>query len=542
MRVSRAVRLTIFILMISHATFVANAISATYYVDYSAGSDNNPGTSMTAPFKRCPGDQNATGLAGGITLLSGDTLIFKGGVEYIGAIKITSSGTSANRITYDGNASGTWGSGKARLQGNQIYSEGFEFTGANNYISIVNFEITGYTSLGIHLKSANNILIKDCYIHRISDWNFSRCYQSGGSPLCTLDYVHSLGIGLYIESSFSDVVIDGVEITRVGHSGIKVSNCEGNNLEIKNSTLHDYIHWQLDIAPAAGKTISNVYIHGNKFYNLYHYSNQYWSGEITDEKVNYGTGENPHQDGIFIRNPLIGTTSNIRIYDNDFFNEKEFTASGGTAMLFISEPRSLNDTFHIYNNTFQGCYAYDSILLGFLFSGRINVYNNTWYMKDKGAIRIFAEAGSTTQVSIKNNIFDMDGGGFALKLTDSYTASRVTSDYNVYRQAGTYIIWDGSYYASLGAWQNAPYRQDQNSVSVSNLYFTLPRSISIASTSNLKLLLSSPARGRGVDLGAGYRIDKNGITRPTGAAWDAGAYQYGGTPSNLGAPQNFRRQ
>jgi len=48
--------------------------AATYYVDYSGGSNNNAGTSIAAAWKHCPGDTNATGLAASTALSAGDTV------------------------------------------------------------------------------------------------------------------------------------------------------------------------------------------------------------------------------------------------------------------------------------------------------------------------------------------------------------------------------------------------------------------------------------------------------------------------------------
>lgn len=57
-----------------------SAYAATYYVDYSTGTDTNNGTSTSAPWQHCPGDPRATNKAN-IILSSGDTIVFKGGLH-----------------------------------------------------------------------------------------------------------------------------------------------------------------------------------------------------------------------------------------------------------------------------------------------------------------------------------------------------------------------------------------------------------------------------------------------------------------------------
>lgn len=92
-------------------------LAATYYVDFDTGLDSNVGTTTGAAWKHCPGDDNATGTAAAATLAGGDTVIFKGGVAYRGVVNINWSGSGTSYITYDGNQAGTWGTGRAIMDG-----------------------------------------------------------------------------------------------------------------------------------------------------------------------------------------------------------------------------------------------------------------------------------------------------------------------------------------------------------------------------------------------------------------------------------------
>ena len=53
---------------------------SSFYVDYEAGDDSNPGTTPQAPFKHSPGDPQAQDTARSIALKPGDRVVFKGGV------------------------------------------------------------------------------------------------------------------------------------------------------------------------------------------------------------------------------------------------------------------------------------------------------------------------------------------------------------------------------------------------------------------------------------------------------------------------------
>src|ERR1043165_8333457 len=93
--------------------------AATYYVDNAAGSDASAGTTTATAWKHCPGDSAAAGLAASATLVAGDTVLFKGGVSYVftgnSGISLRWNGVQSSPITYDGNSSGAWGTGRAKF-------------------------------------------------------------------------------------------------------------------------------------------------------------------------------------------------------------------------------------------------------------------------------------------------------------------------------------------------------------------------------------------------------------------------------------------
>jgi len=109
--------------LISSAWMAAFAIqAATYYVDFDGGNNSAAGTSTGAAWKHCPGDPNATGTADSTSLVAGDTVIFKGGIIYRGTVTITWSGTAASPIVFDGNTAGSWGTGRAIMDGSDLFS------------------------------------------------------------------------------------------------------------------------------------------------------------------------------------------------------------------------------------------------------------------------------------------------------------------------------------------------------------------------------------------------------------------------------------
>lgn len=97
--------------------------AATYYVDFSGGNNQADGLSPQTAWKHSPGDKNATDEPKAVVLAGGDTILFKGGVIYFGEIAISASGSEGKPIKLDGNSAGTFGQGRAILDGAQIITE-----------------------------------------------------------------------------------------------------------------------------------------------------------------------------------------------------------------------------------------------------------------------------------------------------------------------------------------------------------------------------------------------------------------------------------
>ncbi len=65
---------TILIFLLTYLISAITCFATTYYVDYVSGGDSNSGTSINAPWKRCPG---MVGFSGSPSSLSpGDTVYF----------------------------------------------------------------------------------------------------------------------------------------------------------------------------------------------------------------------------------------------------------------------------------------------------------------------------------------------------------------------------------------------------------------------------------------------------------------------------------
>ena len=126
MSVRKAIRstgwqwLAIAVAGLSVVTFGLTASAATYYVDFARGVNTADGLSPKTAWKHCPGDSNATDKPKAVALVPDDTIIFKGGVQYFGSIELKVAGAEGRPITLDGNSAGTFGEGRAILDGGAL--------------------------------------------------------------------------------------------------------------------------------------------------------------------------------------------------------------------------------------------------------------------------------------------------------------------------------------------------------------------------------------------------------------------------------------
>ena len=172
-----------------------NSAGTTFYVDYSSGNDNLTGTSAEQAWKHIPGDPRATGVAASTTLQPGDTVFFKGGVAYEGTIVVPWSGTPGRPITYDGNSGGTFGTGRAvvdglgQSRGPLAFQYGFlgeeRWNGVTDvgvsYVVIEHFEVRDLRYIwndtgggwnngpqGVAIGGiGSNVTVEDCWIHDV---------------------------------------------------------------------------------------------------------------------------------------------------------------------------------------------------------------------------------------------------------------------------------------------------------------------------------------------------------------------------------------
>jgi hypothetical protein len=284
---------------------VCGAVSvdaATYFVDYSGGSNANAGTSSSSPWKHCPGDPAANGVPASRALAAGDTVIFKGGVTYVftGAtgIALNWSGAAGSPITYDGNSAGAWGSGRARFSDNHGANGITAFTAATlrRHLSFKNLElgpIGGSATLppdpgqalaprfggGIaFLGGAEGVLIDRCVFRQLGFW-FNQRPMGAGSIA---------GTGILL-STATNVTISNCDFSQMA-IGCEVKSTTGlQGVQIKSCSFGDSMVWPVNLPAGVGSLLGNLISLVSCTFSTDGKLDAGWSGYAHSPRVDTGT-------------------------------------------------------------------------------------------------------------------------------------------------------------------------------------------------------------------------------------------------------------
>lgn len=538
----------------------------TYYVDYVGGNDSNNGTSTSTPWKHTPGNPTYKNC----TLQPGDKVIFKGGVAYRDQVNVgmngpvvvnvnaSGSGDADNqRIIYDGNSAGTFGTGKAIVDGQSTALKGFSING-RSYITINNFIIRdGWTNLAndsaINLVGDTGDFGNSSHYITVSYNDMSHAGIYAPSPR----WCNEIGQNCYDRSGRCVQNYGGNywkihhnTFTDCGTAGTNFSNV--NHLEVYNNTYTGTMTWPWGIGyGGTNKTWTDIKFHDNIMY---------------DTNVYYIPIGNGHTNWFynFIPYGSTGNTiSNFQYYNNTVYNTSNTRPNSGCNFQYYE----LNDTntwdgLYIFNNVFfnpEGATAANIINRDEVHQQAVykNVYilNNSFHSNNTSESSFFnyftfsCNAASQFNIYVRNNIaYQVASGGVILQFPQvTYLSDTVLFSNNNYNctNPSCFLVRSNCgtpAYTNWSTWKtikvgSGDYFDSSGSTFGQNPYFksVTPGSFDLHLTSN-----STSCIGKGADLTSycatipALCYDKDGKQRPSVGNWDIGAYEFTGT--NPGAP------
>ena len=246
-----------------------------------------------------------------------------------------------------------------------------------------------------------------------------------------------------------------------------------------------------------------------------------------------GSNPIPHKD--ILQTAGIGSSYNYQtIFANNFVSVRAPQADQTQGLFFADFVSGGSNRFLVYNNIFvMDAWRNNQPIIIQGNNGNSNqslrVFNNTIVLGNSTTAR-FLMCGNIDTLIAKNNIVVADSGiQFMYGLyTDASNYNNITYkdiDYNQLWATGgigNKMYGGGAFYYTFGAWQSTmgfDTHSDTNSVNFANKWGT--------NATDYKLVNGSAGVNTGVDLSNIIpAMDILGTTRPIGAAWDMGAFQY----------------
>ena len=446
----------------------------TYYVS-TTGNDANSGT-QTSPWRTIQKAAN--------TVVAGDTVNVADGIQETNRVTINKSGTEQAPIIFE--ASG--GVSAATTKGFTLGS-----SSPISYVTLKGFRVINAIGKGMEIM-CKNCVIENNYVEYASD---------GGiliKPLATM--VNSTIVVDY-ESS-SQIVVKNNRLYHNAQFGIDVRG--RNHLVEGNEIWRTIQHHPNRVPSPAWADADGMHFHGSGhiFRNNYIHDIPFDGVEVVDSHTDcFQTYQIlPYQEA----------ASSITFDGNKCIIPYYAATNAHTNAFMLAQATNLT----IKNNLIH---AYGGINTGGGGNSNLNILNNTWIgLTDQTQLKNCAVGTvcwpggiglqNTPNAVIKNNIFY--DHLYAPVTVDSASIPTLVHNNNLmYRSDG--LNWNASQLIS----------------SVGELWKINPQFID-PSVNNYYLQSSSPAINTGYNLGSLVVNDLDGITRPQGAGYDIGAYEYSG--------------
>src|SRR4051794_27222843 len=359
------------------------AMSATYYIDFTAGSDSNNGLSTSAPWKRHP---YMTGWAGSYSHSAGDQFIFKGGVTWDATclpLQFSVGGTLSSHDYYGVSSSWYAGSAWSRPIFDAQYARGviFWMHQTANCVTIDGLDLRGlkatsnFGQSSISIEGCTQLTVTNCWIHK---WTHASTVTTDGQ----FGGFFNTPVGQH--AGLTNIILTHCDIGNADGDG-NSGTCIYYAGEVAFCKIHD---------SPEGILHGGYSVHDNEFYNIvasydptqhanvyymdawngYYpvngpclFYNNYIHGNVGGAEMIYPNGSVPstgYADFYIYNNVVIaenlktidvdawgGARMRLYIFNNTFVN------NSGTHIRVV--PRTqVPDTISYYNNHFVGGSVY----------------------------------------------------------------------------------------------------------------------------------------------------------------------------------------
>jgi hypothetical protein len=338
-------------------------------------------------------------------------------------------------------------------------------------------------------------------------------------------HTHNSSAGTSVQSSGIEITggthitLDGNTVNQTYYGFFREASASGSNQNWGPNNTFTNFNWAFGVTAAGAGIVLN---HINIFGNTITMSN---SWDASD-------GAN-HHNGLYA---FTDPSGNGHITDLNYYNNlikgaagQSWTSTGEFFMSYgVPSPHVFNNVMDSTGSSGDPANAYISPEFGTAASSTL-IANNTiigtssaGYSSPYGTITprcVILDTNVAETSIIKNNICSTVAQNIV-----STSGSSFTSDYNDIYNDGVFGVVNGTTYSTFGAWQGAGF-DTHGITSNANL------------NSSYVPNVGSPVIGAGVNLfstcngqanpGLGALcFDKAGNPRPSGTAWDAGAYQF----------------
>lgn len=494
-----------------------DAGATTYYLDSAAGNDAYTGRSQTSPWRNIHKLNT-------ITLLPGDTVLFKRGSFWREQLDITRSGTASAPITYStyGTGSRPVLCGAERVTGWTIYNASAKIWRASyNWVSPIGPSWSSPDFILINgIPSPKKSSIAACTAER--DWYYSGgVFYVNSSTTPTSVEVGTRNYGVFARDygNIQHIVLEGFDVKSANYKSVMVGY--GNhNWIIRDMCLHH--NGAPEASDRSGIDIrgcDNMLITGCIVYQAGRNGIQVSAGS-------YNIIENCdvhdiRNNGISIRGSSSRTCQGNIIRNNVVYQSPSAWTGINGIVVTDDAVYPIRDT-KVYGNLIYNVSNIGMMLYG-MANTNVEVYNNTVYNAHR--CYVLVNMGSSS-VTLMNNIGMTTWYGwhpiFSLENT---SVTNKTVDYNLWFKVNSdpSTVQNGyTPYTSIGAWRSAT-GLDAHSIIAD------PRFVN-AWGKDFRIQATSPAVNAGTNVGLSK--DLVGVSIPQGPTPDMGAYEYAVSTTN----------